>query len=391
MDTRSVKVEDVEVTRLEIDYKHPTAGSDIQEAFAEILGSKGLKKGSDFRLPLAKEKVSFVLAGVPAAVPNAIRRAVRDEIRGRCLSFELDDYVREKTSDPFMLYEFVRERIRLIPLRPQVSESVVKTLRLGLYAKNHTGNVMTVYSGDLQITQGALSAPLFNPTHEIAFLQPGRTLCIKNIRLVEGQGSEEDDAAFLVGARSTSIPLDLKRYPRKETHMPGGSKVAQSGFVQSSLVSNPRRFRVSVYFPAVPKGGRASLTVLVDTCGTIMARLRFVQKVLRETLSRLSAGGSAPRGASASFLISAEKGRTMGTLSVRGETDTIGNLITRAIYELTPDISYVSYDIRAKVMVLSVAQPVSEPNEIVTIVERAVKHCYAIFDTIQKSLKLNLS
>ena len=374
MDTGSVQVLNVRVDRNEIDYGH----HDIVEALAAIAGRS-------FRLPLAKEKVTVELGGVPTAVANALRRAVKDEIRGQCLTFDAEEFDRESTTDPFMEEDFVRTRIRMMPLCPQISETLVSGLRFALNAVNDTSKVMTVYSGDLKVTSSDTpTEPLFNPTHELAFLQPGRTLHISNIHLTEGFGYQ--DAAYTVGVRAAIRPLDLEEVPRSETHAAGGSAAERSGFVESSLVANPRRHEVTVTFPAVPAKSRASITVLVDTCGVIMRRLRYIQGVL-ETAQ--AGTGTIHRSTNAYFLITPDDLRTKGVLGIRDETDTIGNLVSRSVYELMPDISYVGYTCipHERMMKLTVAHAVSEPADIGKIIARAVDHAYGVFYQIQRGIK----
>ncbi|GFR90049.1 BA71V-H359L (J1L) [Elysia marginata] len=387
MDTSRVKVRHIEITRENIDYGHKTAGAEVKAALAELM------PGAE-DLPLAKERIAIELEGVPTAVANALRRVFAGELRGHCLTFDGGDLDREATTDPFMADEdFIRTRLRMIPLRPQISETLVRDLRFTLDAKNHTDGVMAVYSGDLIIDKGSLSAPLFNPTHEIASLQPGRTLRIRNIRLTEGFGNQ--DAAFAVGARTSIRPLDLEEVPRKATHAEGGLYAKQSGFVQSSLVANPRRHLVTAYIPAVPAGGSFAATVVVDACGEIMKRLRYIQGVLESARARVTAlsgqhtGASTYRAANAYFLETPEGVRTKGVLGIRNETDTIGNLLTRSVYELMPDIAFVGYTCvpHEKMMKLTVCHAVSEPGEIEPIVTRAVKHAYGIFSKIQQEVR----
>ena len=380
MDTGSVSVPRVEVVRAELDYGHATAGAEIVAALAAIAPSAGRA----FRLPLATERAVVELAGVPTAVANALRRVLTDELRGRCLTFDRDGFDRAGSTDPFMNDDFVRTRIRMLPLRPQISDETVRTLRLALDAANHTDATMLVYGGDLVVTAGELAEPLFNPTHVLAFLQPGRTLRITGIRLAEGFGNQ--DAAFVVGVRAVSRPLDLEEVPREETHRPGGAAVAQSGFVESSLVANPRRHEVSVSFLAVPAGSGAAVALLLDACAAVMRRLRYVQGVLEA--ARRRAGAATFRAADAYFLVSAEDGRMKGVLGVKGETDTIGRLLERSVYELMPDISYVGYTCvpHEKMMKLTVAHS-ADRDEIGAIVARAAKHAYGIFSQIQRGIR----
>lgn len=387
MDTNSVQVRRVKITREDIDYEHETAGAEIAAALAEVMpGAKAL--------PLAKERIEVELVGVPFAVSNALRRTLAGELRGCCLTFDRS----LATTDPFMADEdFVRTRLRMIPLRPLVSEALVKELRFALVAENRTENVMAVYSGDLLVVEGVLAEPLFNPTHEIAFLQPGRALRIGDIRLAEGFGNQ--DAAFAVCVRTSACPRDLQEVPREETHGENGAFAEQSGFVQSSLVANPRHHRVTACLPAVPAGGGAAATVLLDACGVIMKRLRYIQGVLEgartraAALSGQGAGASTHRAANAYFLVTPVGPFTKGVLGVRNETDTIGNLLARSVYELMPDIAYAAYTCvpHEKMMKLTVCHAVSEPGEVEPIVTRAVKHAYGIFSKIQQGIRAKVS
>jgi hypothetical protein len=398
MDSTVVQVRRIDVVREEIVYDHPTAGAEISEAFASITS------GRLFRLPLAKEKVVVELAGVPTAVPNALRRVVKDEIRGRCLHFDPDGFDWTVSTDPFMEEEFVRTRIRMIRLNPQIADDVVNSLRFDLLAVNGSDKVLMIYSGDLVSTTTPPPEPLFNPTYEIGFLQPGHSLCIRNIHIVEGY-AYQSDAAFTMGVRAVVRPLDLKEAPRVQTHGTpagpdvgaevGGGVASSSGFLESSLYANPRLHELSVYFQAVPPGGRVSLSVLIDACAEVMGRLRRIQKVLEDDplSSRTgSPGGAALRAANIYFLVTADGPRSKGVLSVRNETDTIGNLITRSVYEIMPEIGYVGYSCipHEKYLKLTVAHAVSDPDELAPILVRAVRHAYSIFAQIQRDLKTKL-
>lgn len=417
MAAKDVRVRRVEIVRKEIDYGHKTAGAEIVAAMAAI-------RGADFRLPLAPEHVSVEIEGVPAAVPNALRRVLKDEALGSCLTFDVDSFGREETTDPFMADEdFVLTRIRMIPLSPQVSHSTMKALRFGLYAVNDTKETMLVYSGDLEITQGKLSEPLFNPTHEIAFLQPGCSLRIDDIYISEGYGRA--DAAYTVMCRAVSRPLDLEEHPPTK-YVPGtaiesldtlinksrkGEDVAQpppekisypdsvdlcSGFVESSFVANPRRHLVSAILPAAPAGGKSSAAILLRACGVILERLRYVQSVLDEARGaalRQTGPATTHREANAYFYTAPDASsgtpRIKGVLGVSNETDTIGNLLARAIYETKPDIGYVGYTCidHEREMVLTVVHAVSDPGEIEQIVTTAIKHSHDVFSKIQQAIR----
>ncbi len=372
-----VTVARVRVERLEVDVDPPTAGAEVRRALAAVAGAPG------YRPPLAPERVTLEIAGVPAAVPNALRRAAKEEVLGRCLTF---DPGRLETTDPFMTDAgYVLTRVRMVPLRPQISEGIVKGLRLALDVSNATGAAMSVYAGDLTVVAGELDGPLFNPTHELAFLQPGRVLRISDIRIAEGYGSQ--DAAFAMGVRAVARPLDLPEAPRAETHAEGGARAGQSGFLVSALEAAPRRHELSVVYPAAPPGGRAALTALVDVCASLVERLHFVRRVLEG-----GGEGASRRHANASYIVTPGEDRMEAVLSVRGENDTIGCLLARYVCELKPDISYAAYRCipHEKEMRLVVAHPVPEPKDLEPIISAAVARALDVLGQIQRGIRAAL-
>lgn len=398
MDTGRVEVVRVGVTREEIGYDHETAGAEISAALATIVAGRGGGGGgggaggrAPYRLPLAKEHLAVELAGVPTAVANALRRTLLDELRGRCLTYGPGDFVREASTDPFMVDDdFTRTRIRLIRLRPQISDAVVKDLRFAIDAENTGDTVISVYAGDMVVTQGSFSEPLFNPLYEIASLQPGRTLRINNIRIAEGYGYQ--DAVFSVACLACTRPLDLPEHPRAETHTPGGCATQESGYTVSSSVANPRRHLITAFIPAVTAGSGGTALVLIEACAVIMQRLRYIKGVLEAARGRPGRGdgSSTHHSARAFFLVTPDdEDRTKGVLGVRGETHTIGNLLSRSVSELMPDIGFAAYTCipHEKMMRLTVRHAVSDPSEIGAIVARAVDHAYAVFGKIQQGIR----
>ena len=370
-----VRVVKVETLREEIDYKN----EEIADALRELVPT--IKK--QFRLPFAKEKVTIEMTGVPTAVANALRRILAGELRGKCMTFDNEMFDREKTTDPFMVdIDYVRTRIRMIPLCTQISESIIRDLRLALDVVNKTKTTMTIYAGDLVVTEGHLSKSIFNPTHEIGFLQPGCSLVINEIYIAQGFGNA--NAAFMVAARAALKPLDIEEYGVKATHKKGGSMIEQSGFKQSSLVANPRHFRVSAYIRAAPlDNGAASVSVLVDACDSIMSRLKFILGILDAT--RAQSSTASRRVASSFFHVAKTDSGVKGVLSISNETDTIGNLLARIISESVPKIKYVGYTCipHEKSMTLTIEHD-KDPSGILLA---AVKLASAVFKALQQGIR----
>jgi DNA-directed RNA polymerase subunit L len=384
MDTASVSVTAVTVRRDEIDTSIPS----IEAALRSLL--PGLPADAKANLPLAQTYVSIDIAGVPTAVGNAIRRVLAGEGRGKCLTYAPRSLDRTKSTDPFMMQEdsFVLLRVRMMPLCPQSPTTTgLDKLRFSLQAENHASTMQTIYSGDLILTAGdpSLVRGLFNPTHELAFLQPGKTLHIHDIFIEEGYSR---DPAYSIAVRTALRPLDLEELPREMTHTEGGAAAEQSGYVLSSLVATPRRHRVSYIVPAAPTDPRVALSVVLEACTILLERLRYVKGVMESALARTTSAGihgpTSQHGANAHYSVSSNSSSTEGTLSVKGETDTLGNMLCRAIYELMPDIGNVHYTAipHENTMTLTVVHAVADASDVGEIIIRAVHHLCAVVTLI---------
>ena len=88
-------------------------------------------------------------------------------------------------------------------------------------------------------------------------------------------------------------------------------------------------------------------------------------------------------------MVTPDKEKTKGVLSVRDETYTIGSVVARYVFELEPGIAFVSAVVvpHEKMLRITVSHAVSDPGEIGEILIRAVKHSYAVFGKIQKGVR----
>jgi hypothetical protein len=371
------RVLSVEVFRSEVDFGHPTAGAELAEAYARLTGDRARPP----RLPFAPERVAVVVDGVPSAVANALRRALLGEMRGFCLDCDEADVVHAETDDPFMSdFGFLRTRLRMLPLNPDLAPEALRALRLELAATNPGPTPRVVFSGDL-VVRGAPPGgpPLFNPIFQLAFLQPGMSLRVQNIRVAEGRGVDDD--AFCPASRAVSRPLDLEEHPREATHSADGAFAHQSGFVLSSSVADPRRHEVSVWLRAVPARSSAAVAYFARACEFLARRYRELQAFLEAARGRPT-----HREADAHYIATADAdGRTKGVLTLRGETLTVGHALARVVYELKPDVSSVAaeHSPHLKEASVAVCHAVAEPGDIAAIFVRAAAHAAATFDAIR--------
>jgi DNA-directed RNA polymerase subunit L len=397
------------VDRKEIDYSIP----EISDALDDIMNVKG------FKLPLAKEHITVMFEGVSTSVYNGIRRVINDEMKGKCLTFDDVNFIYNTDTDPFMAdFNFIKGNLNNIKLNYSMSENAIKTLKFSLNEKNNTDSVMDIYSKHLRVSGGKLTAPIFNPTHQIAALQPGKSINIKNIYIMTGYGNK--NALFNNACRAAGRPMDIKEYTSDSVNeLPdedsaGGSKsdtedfkageysrklfmnnntdavCDQSGFKESSMNSNPQKHRMTAYIPAViDDNGKSSKLIVIDACDNIMSRLRFIQQIVENSTKPEDVLTGASTSYYMTSIIETKKNILhKGVLNVKNETDTIGNLLARSIYDMEPDIAHCSYACidHEHNMVLTVKNEVNDVSEIAIIIIKAIKQIYGTYNQIKSDI-----
>ena len=412
LDVSDVAVTALSVERETIDASTP-AGKEIDDCLRETFGDRG---GLGTLWPLATERLSVEIGGLPAAYANAIRRVVLGELPGRAL--EVVSFDHGRTTEKLMLPEFVEKRISLIRLAPQIPDGVAADLRLSLDVKNETETYLPVYAGDLEVSSrrgGAPGAamsggPLFNPLAELARLSPGKTMVIPEIRVATGRGDK--DAAFAVASRAVCRPLDLEELPRAQTHarrlgpaeleaLPPAERAArradgaaggQSGFATSSAVANPRRHRVQFSVPAVPAGTQACRAVLLDAVADILRRLGDVAEFLAGWGTRPAGAKPEIRRPGMSFAVSddaSRDGNSGGLLVVAGETETVGQLLVRTASELFPGLANASStciahsgDLRVRMVCAA-----DEPGVVLALFTDSLARAQEIFEAVRAQVR----
>lgn len=331
------------------------------------------------QLPLRPTKIELELQGVPTAVANALRRAVLDEMEGRALQVPEGGFNVAETTERFMLPQFVNKRISLLPLGLQISPETVATLRLRLDSINETATLKTVYAGDLAVTAGHMPTPLFNPTFPLCTLEPGNRIVIDGIRITAGYGRAS--SIYNVACQGVSLPLDIGRLDRKETHEAGGSAVDESGFTVSCLVANPRHHLLRAVFPATSANYASEVrATLADACSAVLGRLRLVAAAASRSGAE---DGELGRGIMYT-VVRLEDGLTEGQLLLPGETDTIGGLLKRAVFDGTPGISFVEYAVASHENVLKLT--IRHTGDVTQALLAGAGWCIAAFEAIRRGI-----
>ena len=360
----------VEVVRVKVERDELTA--DRVPALREIFQLE--------RLPLAPARVEVEIKGVSTATINALRRVITDEMTGYALRVPIDGFSTELTTDKFMLPQFVNGRIAALRLRPQISAETIAGLRLKLDVTNRGAVTLSVYAGDLEVAEGAMLDPLFNPTTKLAILQPGKRIVVLGIHVAAGYG--RDNGVYNVACHAAYTHLDLPQYSDAEMRSEGGAAADWSGYKVSSLVADPRHHRLTATLPATAADPAEARAVFADACAVIKERLRLVATTM-ERHSETPSGGYAHRGIQYTAIM-LEAGLAEGVLQIPGETHTIGELLRRAVFDLTPDIANVIYTIISHENRLSFS--VRHVGDVTRVILRAVQHAIAVFDTIQNGI-----
>ena len=333
--------------------------------------------------PLCEQVLSFELQHARAAIGVAFQRVMTQELQGYYLTTEIENM--DGTTDPFMKPEFVIGRLRNIPLVYGLQNP--ESYAFELDVTNATKSVMSVHARQLRMTKGRAAGPLFNPTTEIASLQPGMRVVIRKIAVVEGMGRIAAPANVAICGRS--VPLDLERLPREETHKGMQGAAQLSGFVESSMLAAPTRFRVTVSVAAGVRGSARAADLPTRACNNIVMRLRQVMDVL----DRADAAQVAARAAAASDISSwvAEQpdddDLTTGKLTLRGETITIVELLRTELNELLPDLAYAGAAEGADTSAIGlIVSRHCDPAELRENVKTATKKLIATFSDLRAQL-----
>jgi hypothetical protein len=351
-------------------------------------------------LPLLNSYVSIEFKGITIAYINAFRRTSIDEVQGYALQVPVDmDW--SETTDEFMLPQFVTQRISLISLKPNLGTDY-GSIRFNLDVKNDTYEIMNVYSKDLKLIAGNLSEVIFNPMYIICVLQPGKRIVINDIYITTGFG--KDNTAFQRVRCGAYKFLDIKQYSYEETHLSPdknldlenlitsthtninknkelhGSKVNNSGYVESCMVANPKHHLYSCIIPSTNSDSAEIISVFVDVCNNIKDRIRYILSYIESIINV-----DIPNNDIEYNIFQLSDGVYEGNLIVRNETYTIGELIKDTIYSLIPDIINIKYVILYHDNSLKIT--IHYKEHITNILIKSLKYCISVFDLIQKQIQ----
>ena len=288
-------------------------------------------------LPVGIAEVSFELNKVNLSIANAIRRTLIDEMTGNCLSVEDPSRFNPQTTEKLYLPQLVNNRIHQIPICPNIDPS----LKFSLKYENMNPFTTKVYSKDL-VPNMKLKGPIFNPTFELAEVQPGKKLIIDNIKITKGKGKL--DSGYQVAVRCVSIPLDIPQYADEDVLHPESKYCDESGYEISTFMVIPMKHRISFILPAV-RDDHDVMYILKQCIQILIDRISIVRNIIVKKSTEKSVEDMISTSESIYSIINTSSSQYEGTLIIVGETDTIGNMISEITSLDNPEIKYCGYKI----------------------------------------------
>lgn len=311
-----VKIKNVNITELQFESKD----KNFQQCLEYMkLVTDDYKK---FLPKRPKHQLTFEITETSSELANCIRRFLMDEILVTSMHVEEDNV---ETNDMFILSDFLKKNIELVPFEQSLSDSDTDKVVVSLDVENKTDDIITVYSGDLTVTIGKKlvnkknNHEYFTTTIPIIKLRPTKSISVSDIKLVKGFG-KHDAGKFVLLSNITYKILDVK--PVEET------KYNKTG--ESSLNSTPKHFRLGfkTHRNIKPKD------VMYKCCDQITQR--FVQ--IQDELSRLKPNVEVHF----SDLIDLESKGDIKIFHFKGEYWTLANLMSKYCYLLDTDIKFVT-------------------------------------------------
>ena len=258
-------------------------------------------------------KVEFVLSEANTSLANAIRRALVDEVE--VWSLTCDEFSSFKEHDKYMLSDFFRKQVELIPISQDLVEADVPQWEIFIDLVNPTEDTLPVLSGHIQVRDRKTkelvdTLGLWEQHIHLAYLQSGKKLKVNNIQIVRGQG-KVDAAAFNHLANVLYDVLDAG----------------------PALTSMPTRFLLGY---DTHKNYREAKAPIRRAVQYLVGRLEHIKGVLPKALK------------DAVFLsetLKVERHAEYLYVIIQADTWTLSSLIARYMLDLVPDIPYVAADI----------------------------------------------
>jgi DNA-directed RNA polymerase subunit L len=307
-----------------------------------------------------KYVVRFELKETNADMANALRRCILNEMP--TISLHYDEYKDADISDPYILSDFLKKQIDLIPISQDVNYD---DFEIEFDAENKTDEIIKVTTGDFVIKKNKKLVDvgdIMSPLIVLCSLRPGEHLKIHNIKTKRGTG-REDGGSFSRVANIRYAPLDVTPLD------------SEKSIGVSSLNSTPTHFELGY---STHRNVKNPFDIVRGACD-----------VLIERFDQMSAGLaliSSKEEYYYSDLIQLETHDLIKEIQFKSENWTTVNLISRYCYLLTDgNIKFVTASIihpEIETGVIKITHP-----EYLKLIRDAIKKIIEDINAIKKSFK----
>ncbi len=270
------------------------------------------------------------------AVANAIRRVIGSELPVKALVCTNDDI---KTNDEFVIPEMLASRLIMIPL----AQSCPLDTIFELDVTNNEPVPVDVLTG--QFTSKLRKLP-FNENMPFMTLNPGKTITIKNIKVVRDFGYIEGKSCHVVAVHCVALVLDVAPL---NTYEDTGKPSRETDGHHWQI-----KFRTN--------GTMDPKDIIREACDNIIARAKAVDAMVDETI------------------VDGKQYR----LTVMNETHTIGNLFMKTICDLFPQISYINYNRHQTLPAIQIN--CETDDDFKSVIKTAADHIEKIFGRLRDSI-----
>ncbi|MGL5935424.1 MAG: hypothetical protein ACRCZI_07350 [Cetobacterium sp.] len=216
-------------------------------------------------LPIkSKKTVSFELHESNTDLANSIRVCLEDEIE--TFSFDFDEYHDLDTDDLYILCDFIKKQIDLLPINQQLDYNS----KFELYKKNDSDEIIDVLTDDIYISGNSNKykiSDVVNNDIPICKLRPNKYIKISNIVISKGNAITDAGKYKLLSNVSYKI-IDadlLNATPLKTTGT-------------SSLMTNPKKFVISY---STHRNIDKPKEVMEMCCDTLINRLKRISDEMK--------------------------------------------------------------------------------------------------------------
>ena len=255
---------------------------------------------------LNKKSISFELINSNEAFANGIRRTFNDELLVKSLDVNIYDL---KTDDKYILPDNIIERINLIPVLQNISDDTIFNINV----INNTNDIINIYSKDIINKNKNDKTIYFNSNILLCSLKPNRYLYINNINIKKEYGF--NDHKFSMGSYNYEI--------------------INTDFNINSLNNNITDFKIEL----ITNNNIEIKNLIILIYDTLYFRLKNIQLSINNYDINTNST-DINKLVNDIFII---PNQNIFEIHINNEYHTIGNLITKYVFNLDSNIELINY------------------------------------------------